>query len=99
MSKPFSPSIITANHLRNGKVLYFTATDDWCHEHARAEWLSDATQATERLSRAQQDSHIVVDPYLAEAHLNAAGLPEPSHFREQFRTRGPSNYFHGKQAD
>jgi len=26
------------------------------------------------------------------------GRPEPVHFREVFRTRGPSNYFHGKQA-
>jgi hypothetical protein len=25
--------------------------------------------------------------------------PEPVHFREAFRTRGPSNYRHGKQAD
>ena len=23
--------------------------------------------------------------------------PEPIHFREAFRTRGPSNYAHGKQ--
>ena len=25
--------------------------------------------------------------------------PEPAHFREAFRTRGPSNYPHGKQAE
>jgi hypothetical protein len=28
-----------------------------------------------------------------------ANGPEPTHFREAFRTRGPSNYAHGKQAD
>ena len=98
MSKPFSPSIITANNLRHGEVVYFTAADAWSSDHLQAEWLVDAARATQRLVRAQQDSHIVVEPYLVEAQLNAAGQPEPTHFREQFRTRGPSNYRHGKQA-
>ena len=35
---------------------------------------------------------------LADARPGARG-PEPTHFREAFRTRGPSNYAHGKQAD
>ena len=41
---------------------------------------------------------LVVGPYLADARLGRNG-PEPTHFREEFRTRGPSNYNHGKQAD
>ena len=98
MSKPFSPCIITANDLRHGEVVYFTAADHWSSDHINAEWLTEATQAAQRLARAQQDNHLVVEPYLAAAQLNAAGQPEPTHFREQFRTRGPSNYFHGKQA-
>ena len=36
--------------------------------------------------------------YLAETVLGADNRPQPVHFREVFRTRGPSNYFHGKQA-
>jgi hypothetical protein len=28
-----------------------------------------------------------------------ANGPEPTHFREDFRRTGPSNYFHGKQVD
>ena len=98
MSKPFSPGIITANNLRDGEVVYFTVADDWSPEHTAAEWLADAAQAAQRLARAQQDSHLVVDPYWADARLNETGQPEPTHFREQFRTRGPSNYLHGKQA-
>lgn len=98
MSKSFRPGVITANDLRNGEVVYFTAADHWSSDHTQAEWLADAAQAAQRLNRAQQDSHIVVDPYLAEAQRNAAGELEPTHFREQFRTRGPSNYWHGKQA-
>ncbi|MBZ0123081.1 MAG: DUF2849 domain-containing protein, partial [Roseovarius sp.] len=27
------------------------------------------------------------------------GGPEPAHFREDFRRKGPSNLFHGKQAE
>ena len=38
----------------------------------------------------------LVGAYLAEARMGASG-PEPIHFREVFRTRGPSNYAHGKQ--
>ena len=33
---------------------------------------------------------------LADAAPGAAG-PQPVHIREAFRTRGPSNYHHGKQ--
>ena len=35
---------------------------------------------------------------LADAKAGPNG-PEPTHFREVFRTRGPSNYFLGKQAE
>jgi hypothetical protein len=41
---------------------------------------------------------VVVGAYLADAKAGPNG-PEPTHFREAFRTRGPSNYNHGKQAD
>ncbi len=39
----------------------------------------------------------LVGAYLADAKAGPNG-PEPTHFREAFRTRGPSNYAHGKQA-
>jgi hypothetical protein len=40
----------------------------------------------------------LVGAYLADAILKD-GKPVPTHFREEFRTRGPSNYEHGKQAE
>ena len=49
-----------------------------------------------RLLQAQRQTQAVVGAYLAEARMGAQG-PEPVHFREVFRTRGPSNYAHGKQ--
>ncbi len=98
MSKRFTPKVITANHLLSGEVIYLSADNRWCLSHAEAELILDADTATQRLATAQLYPKIVVDPYLADAHLNADGKPEPSHFREIFRTRGPSNYAHGKQV-
>jgi hypothetical protein len=39
-----------------------------------------------------------VGAYLADFTDEDAG-PKPAHFREVFRTKGPGNYFHGKQAE
>jgi hypothetical protein len=42
----------------------------------------------------------VVGVYLVEAAVDERGRAAPAHFREVFRTRGPSNYpQHGKQAE
>jgi hypothetical protein len=38
----------------------------------------------------------VVGAYLAEVTVGASVTPR--HYREGFRQRGPSNYFHGKQT-
>ena len=51
-----------------------------------------------RLLHAAAQKLVVVGAYLADAKAGPNG-PEPTHFREEFRTRGPSNYTHGKQAD
>ena len=47
-------------------------------------------EADELLARAARDPHRVVGPYLADVMIAANG-PTPTHFREVFRTRGPSN--------
>ena len=39
---------------------------------------------------------VVVGAYLAEVSNDTAVTPR--HYRESFRYKGPSNYFHGKQA-
>ena len=39
-----------------------------------------------------------VGVFLAPAKAGPNG-PEPGHPREAFRANGPSNYFHGKQAE
>ena len=62
-----------------------------------AELIEDEAHAAIRLIEAHSQRAVVVGAYLADARPGAAG-PEPVHFREVFRTRGPSNYAHGKQA-
>ncbi len=96
MSRAFTPKVVTANALIEGDVVYLTADDRWTRDHAKAELIDDEAHAQIRLLRADRQRDIVVGAYLADAKSGPNG-PEPIHFREAFRTRGPSNYPHGKQ--
>lgn len=98
MSRRFTPKVVTANRLREGDVVYLTTDDRWSLRHEEAELIEDEAHAQLRLLHAAAQKLTVVGPYLADAKLGPNG-PEPTHFREAFRTRGPSNYNHGKQAD
>ncbi len=103
MSKTFTPSpatpaVITANDLREGHVVWM-CDDGWTAHPDRATLYEDAAIADLALLDAIAQGHIVVGPYLAEAKRGPDGKPQPTHFREEFRRRGPSNYFHGKQAE
>ncbi len=98
MSRAFTPKVVTANALVEGDVVWLTADDRWTRDMAEAELIEDEAHAAIRLLDAQSQPRIVVGAYLADARRGARG-PEPVHFREAFRTRGPSNYAHGKQAE
>ncbi|WP_071674817.1 DUF2849 domain-containing protein [Nioella nitratireducens] len=98
MPRRFTPKVITANHLLEGDVVYLTADDRWTRRHEEAELITDEAHAQIRLLDAEQQVDTVVGVYLADAVAGETG-PEPTHFREVFRTRGPSNYAHGKQVE
>jgi hypothetical protein len=98
MKGRFTPKVVTGNDLRLGDVVYLTADDRWSRHHREAELLVEESQAQMRLLFAAAQRQVVVGVYLADAKAGPEG-PEPVHFREVFRTRGPSNYAHGKQAD
>lgn len=98
MSRGFTPKVVTANDLLIGDVIYLTADDRWTRQHAEAELIEDEAHAQMRLLHAHAQKRIAVGPYLADAKHGSQG-PEPTHFREAFRTRGPSNYTHGKQVE
>ena len=94
----FTPKVVTANRLIEGDVVYLTADDRWTLLHSEAELIEDEAHAQMRLLHGAAQRLYIVGAYLADAKAGPNG-PEPTHFREAFRTRGPSNYNHGKQAD
>lgn len=96
MARPFTPKVLTANRLIEGDVVYLGKDGTWTELHSLARLFVDETAANEALITAQSEPDKWVGPYLADAQ-NVDGKPEPKHFREAFRTKGPSNYLHGKQ--
>lgn len=96
MARAFTPKVITANALLEGDVIYLTDDDQWSRELSQAELITDEAHAQLRLLDAQSQVSEVVGAYLADAKAGPNG-PEPTHFREEFRRTGPSNYAHGKQ--
>jgi hypothetical protein len=96
MARQFTPKIVTANALLEGDVVYLTADDRWSRHLSEAELIEDEAHAQLRLLKAEAQKQVVVGVYLADAKAGPDG-PEPVHFREAFRARGPSNYLHGKQ--
>ena len=100
MARVVYPKVVTANHLLEGDVIYMTASGDWSRKHEDAKLFEDKDEGQEALKEAHAQAHMLAGPYLADAQIGENGKPEPVHFREAFRTRGPSNYpTHGKQAE
>ena len=98
MPRAFTPKVVTANTLLDGDAVWLTADDRWSPHMSEAELIEDEAIAQDRLIHAQSQPNQVVGAYLADAKAGENG-PEPTHFREAFRTRGPSNYPLGKQAE
>ncbi len=95
MPKPFTPKVITANALLEGDVIYLSV-DGWTRDLDKAEVLTDEADADLRLIEASSEVDKVVGAYLTDVRVKD-GIPHPTHFREDFRATGPSNYAHGKQ--
>ncbi|SHH24595.1 DUF2849 domain-containing protein [Marivita hallyeonensis] len=94
----FTPKVVTANDLLHGDVVYLTADDQWSRRLTDAEVLTDEADAQVRLIDASARTSEVVGVYLADVAVSETG-PKATHFREKFRTKGPSNYAHGKQEE
>ncbi|WP_299030771.1 DUF2849 domain-containing protein [uncultured Sulfitobacter sp.] len=97
MPKSFQPSVITANALLEGDVVYLSG-DAWVRQLEDAEVFHDEADAQIRLLEASARVSEVVGVYLSPVNT-AQGDIRTTHFRETFRATGPSNYAsHGKQA-
>ena len=96
MSRVSAAKVVTGNDLRQGDVVYLAAHGGWVRALQDAELIEDVAIADLKLLEAMAQGGEVVGVYLADARRGPNG-PEPVHFREAFRARGPSNYRHGKQ--
>lgn len=96
MARAFTPKVLTANRLLEGDVVYYAENGNWVQFINQALFIDDEEHANEFLAQAQKRPNELVGVYLADAAM-VNGHPAPTHFREEFRTRGPSNYKHGKQ--
>ncbi|NAZ36376.1 DUF2849 domain-containing protein [Rubellimicrobium sp. CFH 75288] len=97
MSRRFVPKVVSANDLLEGHAVWLTEDDRWSPDMGEAELLEDEAHAQIRLLFARAQPHIV-GADLVDAAPSPTG-PVPLHFREAFRTHGPTNYHHGKRAE
>ncbi|MEO1548944.1 MAG: DUF2849 domain-containing protein [Pseudomonadota bacterium] len=97
MPRSFTPQVATSNDLLEGDVIYF-ANGAWVRDLAKAQVARTAQEAEALLTAANGTPLQTVGAVLTDVALTPEG-PQPTHFREAFRTRGPSNYFHGRQAE
>jgi sulfite reductase (NADPH) hemoprotein beta-component len=102
--RPPLPAILLANDLLDGNVVFAMADDagalGWTRDPALALVAADdgAAATLEAFAAAELAGNRVVDAYLVDVALEA-GRPVPRHFRERFKTLGPSNRPDlGKQA-
>ncbi|MFJ5368310.1 DUF2849 domain-containing protein [Bosea sp. CER48] len=98
------PAILLANDLLDGDVVFATAGDAaalvWTRDPALALVAADdaAADRLEAFATAELRGNKVVDAYLVDVAIEGR-RPVPRHFRERFKTLGPSNRPDlGKQA-
>lgn len=82
-------SVITANRLHDGLVVYFTAAGGWSEQFADAAVFDRQSAAAHLAAVAEQDAGAVVGPYTIDVELEE-GIPHPLGQRERLRTLGPS---------
>ena len=94
-----SDQALTANRLRDGEVVYWSA-GRWIEALADAEIFAEPNAAAEALKAAGQSvtDRIVVNPYLFDVRREGTAI-RPVKERELIRAAGPSVRFDlGKQA-
>lgn len=97
MARLNPPVVVTANALAGGEVIYLTEQQAW------SIWIDegfvfDDLNAAEAAMIANASEHDVVAPYLMSVRVNN-GQISGQDYREHVRSLGPTNYWHGKQAE
>jgi sulfite reductase (NADPH) hemoprotein beta-component len=85
-----APSVVTANALRDGRVVWLAADGTWSlHLEEARVFPPEAVADGLALGAAAERARIVVGVYAAEVAATA-GRPVLRKFRERLRDRGPS---------
>lgn len=98
---PALPAILLANELLTGDVVFRTV-ESWSRDPKDAHVATsiEAAQLLEAEAAAAMARNEVIDAYLVDVDVSAAGIPVPRHFRERYKILGPSNRLDlGKQAE
>jgi hypothetical protein len=82
-------SVVTANRLGDGAVVYRTADGEWTTQIDDAVIVSKADAATELLNAAKGEGIRVVDVYIAPVKVERDKVL-PGNLRELIRLRGPT---------
>ncbi len=99
-ARKFQPQMATGNDLFEGDVVYFTAAGTWSRAIGDAALALNPEAAETLLKQASAFPNQIVGVYLVDVRIDDRGHAAPAHFREEFRTRGPSNYpEHGRQVE
>ena len=83
------PSVVTANRLSDGAVVYRTLDGQWTTELGLSAIVSTAPAATELLASARVDGNRAVDVYLAPVRVERDRVV-PGNLRELIRMNGPT---------
>ena len=83
------PSVVTANRLADGAVVYRTAEGTWTSAIDSAAVVTTAEAATALLAAAIADGVRAVDVYVAPVKVDGARIL-PANLREAIRLRGPT---------
>jgi hypothetical protein len=91
MSKSTEISVLTANRLDDGVVVFLDFEGAWSETLAEAVLARspDEVRALQDRATYDADHNFIVEPYLVEVRETAAGLV-PVRYRERVRARGPS---------
>ena len=91
--------ILTANYLLSGKVIYLTSEKKWIEYLENAAVFDNQEDADNALTFADTQINKLQSAYLIDVELTSNGKPKPISNQELIRATGPTNYFHGKQAE
>lgn len=90
-NKPLKPSVLTANRLGDGTIVYLDFEGAWSETIAEAVVAHSPDEVRALEDRGAYDSahNLVVEPYLIEVR-EADGRIEPIRYRERVRAGGPT---------